>query len=265
MRHTKKDWHFFPFLGSVWRSIRKAIIENQEVQKFTKRHKILLRFIQRRLNKNSFYGLPLTLFLFALLYALFLFGGITEDIINSDLVVLADTRVANLLLIFRNAGMTKFFLWVTLLGKWQIILIFTIVTALILYIWKKRVYIVPLFLSIIGSAIFTVIGKIVLHRARPDAAVYIENSFSFPSGHAAMAIAFYGFLTYILISNAKQWHKKINIFFAGFILAMLIGFSRLYLGVHYVSDVWGGYLTGAIWLIIAIGFLKYFLYKKQKK
>jgi len=116
----------------------------------------------------------------------------------------------------------------------------------------------------VGSGIFTSAGKFIFHRARPDIAVYPESSFSFPSGHATIAIAFYGFLAYMLIKNARQWKRKINIFFASFILIILIGFSRLYLGVHYVSDVWGGYLAGAIWLIIAIGFSEYFLYKKQK-
>jgi undecaprenyl-diphosphatase len=111
---------------------------------------------------------------------------------------------------------------------------------------------------------FTSAGKFIFHRARPGVAIYPENSFSFPSGHATIAVAFYGFLTYALIRSSKKWKRKINIFFVGFILIFLIGFSRLYLGVHYFSDVWGGYLAGAIWLIIAISFSEYFSYKKVK-
>jgi len=260
----KKGKEFFSFLSSVWQSIKQAIIQNSEVQKFVDRHKILSKFLQKRLNRDSFYGLPLTLLSLALLYALSLFGGIIEDIINSDIIVSADIRVAKLLEIFRNTELTKFFFWITLLGKWQVVLIFTIATVLILWLYKKRSYIIPLSLCITGSEIFTSAGKFIFHRARPDVAIYPENSFSFPSGHATIAIAFYGFLAYMLIKNSRLWKRKINIFFASFILIILIGFSRLYLGVHYVSDVWGGYLAGAIWLIIAIGFSEYFLYKKQR-
>ncbi|PIR93421.1 PA-phosphatase [Candidatus Falkowbacteria bacterium CG10_big_fil_rev_8_21_14_0_10_43_10] len=258
----KKGRQFFSFLYSLWLSVKRAVTENPEVKKFAGKHKAFFRFTRRRLDRNEFYGLPLTLLSLTLIYALSLFGGIIEDIINSDIIVSADIRVANLLAIFRSAGLTKFFFWVTLLGKWQIIMIFTAAAVLILWLWKKRLYISPLLLSIAGSEIFTSIGKLVFHRVRPDIAVYPENYFSFPSGHATIAVAFYGFLTYFLIRNAKQWNIKINAFFAGFILIILIGFSRLYLGVHYASDVWGGYLAGAIWLIIAISLSEYFSYNK---
>jgi undecaprenyl-diphosphatase len=260
----RKGKEFFALLSSVWQSIKQAITENSEIKKFTAKHKIFFSFLQKRLNKNTFYGLPLTLLSLALIYVLALFGGIVEDIINSDIIVSADVRVANLLAIFRNANLTGIFTWITLLGKWQVISIFTIATILILWIWKKRSYIIPLLLSIIGSEIFTSIGKVVFHRARPSVALYAENSFSFPSGHATIAIAFYGFLAYILIRNAKNWKNKINIFFASFIVILLIGFSRLYLGVHYLSDVWGGYLAGAIWLIIAMSLSEYLIFKKKK-
>ena len=260
----RKGKEFFSFLSSVWQSVKQAIIKNQEVQKFVQRHRTFFQFIQRRLDKNNFFGLPLTLFSLAFLYVFFLFGGIIEDIINSDIIVSADIRIANLLAVFRSAKMIKLFLWITLLGKWQVILIFTVAAIVILYLWKKKSYIFPLLLSIVGSEAFTVIGKFILHRARPNVAIYPEYSFSFPSGHATIAVAFYGFVTYILIRNVKQWKSKINAFFIGFIFIVLIGFSRLYLGVHYVSDVWGGYLVGTIWLIIAISISEYFLNKKQE-
>jgi len=260
----RKGKELLSFLSSVWQSIKQAIIQNPEVQKFVNRHKTISKFLQRRLDRNSFYGLPFTLLSLALLYAFSLFGGIIEDIINSDIIVSADIRVANLLAIFRNAELVNFFFWITLLGKWQVVLFFTIATISILWLWKKRSYIIPLLLCIAGSEIFTSAGKFIFHRVRPNAAIYPENSFSFPSGHATIAIAFYGFLAYMLIKTARQWKIKTNIFFASFLLIILIGFSRLYLGVHYVSDVWGGYLAGAIWLIIAIGFSEYFLYKKQE-
>jgi undecaprenyl-diphosphatase len=80
----------------------------------------------------------------------------------------------------------------------------------------------------------------------------VEHSFSFPSGHATIAVAFYGFLAFLAMRGTKRWEKSVNICFAGIAVVLLIGFSRLYLGVHYLSDVWAGYLVGALWLIAGI-------------
>ena len=261
---NKKGKAFFEFLSSVWQSIKQAVLGNPNVQELVNRHKNFFIFFQNRLNKNSFFGLPLTLLFLALVYALFLLGGVIEDIINSDIIVSADIHIANLMAVFRNAGVTKFFFWVTFLGKWQVILIFTAATLIILWIWKRRLYILPLLISIVGSEIFTSAGKFIFHRSRPAMSIYNESSFSFPSGHATIAVAVYGFVSYILIRNIREWKMKINIFFTGSFIIILIGFSRLYLGVHYLSDVWGGYLVGAIWLIIGISISEYFLYKKPR-
>ena len=259
---VNKGEEFFTFLASVWSSIKEPLINNSDVQRFAKRHQTLFRFLHRRLDRNNFYGLPFTLFLVALIYLIFHFGGVVEGVINSDLVVSTDIRVANLLAIFRTPELTTFFTWITLFGKWQVVTLLTLTSILILWILKRRTTLIPLLVSILGSTFFTYIGKFIFHRPRPNVAVYPEDSFSFPSGHAAIAVAFYGFLTYLFIWNTRRWNKKINAFFVGFVLIGLIGLSRLYLGVHFLSDVWGGYLAGSIWLIIAISISEYFSYKK---
>ncbi len=259
----KKGKQFFSFSLSIWKSIKQAVIENQEARSFTGRHKKLFQFIRKRLDRNNFFGLPLTLFSLALLYTFSLFIGVVKNIINADSIVSADTGIAQLLAVFRNVEVTKFFLFITELGKSQIILVFALAAIGVLWIYRKRIYIGPLLLSIVGSETFTFLGKIVFHRPRPEAAVYAEKSFSFPSGHAAIAVAFYGFLAYMLIRNFGRWKTKVNIFFAGMLIILLIGFSRLYLGVHYFSDVWGGYLVGALWLIISISILEWLRSKKN--
>jgi len=240
------------FLSSVWHSIEQAIVNNTDVQKLVKKYALFFKFIKGRLDRSKFWGLPATLLSLGFIYTFFLFVGIIEDVITADLIVSVDTRIANLLAVFRNIEITEFFLWITLLGKWQVIISFTFAIVGVLWIWRKRLYIAPLILTIAGSEIFTALGKIAFHRSRPELAIYTEHSFSFPSGHATIAVAFYGFLTYILIRSFGRWKTKVNVFFVGLSVILLIGFSRLYLGVHYVSDVWGGYLVGVLWLIIGI-------------
>ncbi|HED38603.1 MAG TPA: phosphatase PAP2 family protein [Ignavibacteria bacterium] len=208
--------------------------------------------MKRRFDKNRFFGLPVTLLFLAVLYTVFLFAGIVEDVITANVITSLDIRFSNLFAMFRDGDMTRFFLFITMLGKWYTVLIFITATMGTLFVWGKKIYIIPLLLAVIGSEAFTFLGKIIIHRARPEMAMYIEHSFSFPSGHATIALAFYGFLVYMIFRSASTRKMKINTIFIGGTIIFLIGFSRLYLGVHYVSDVVGGYLVGAIWLMIGI-------------
>jgi len=253
------------FIVSVSRSVKRAILSNPDVQKLIERHSVFFRFIKSRLNRNKFSGLSTTFLFFSFIYILVLFTGIVEGIVKADTIVSIDMRVANLLSIFRGPRLTEFFLWITLFGKWQVIIIFTLATVSILWLWRKRLYIAPLFLAIIGTEFFTWFGKIAFHRSRPEVAIYTERSFSFPSGHAAIAVAFYGFIVYLLVRSTSKWKTKVNLFFVVFILVFLIGFSRLYLGVHYLSDVWGGYLVGMLWLIVGIGISEWLFYRRKNQ
>jgi membrane protein DedA with SNARE-associated domain len=136
-------------------------------------------------------------------------------------------------------------------------------TVALIWLWRKSYYIIPLFIAVAGSEGFTYLGKLAFHRPRPELAVYAEHSFSFPSGHATIAVAFYGFVGYLLARFAQSWNRKVNISFITILIIIAIGFSRVYLGEHYISDVWGGYLVGAMWLIIAISVSEWLGYQKK--
>ena len=237
---------------SLARSIKQGIAGNPDVKKMIARHPHVVRFFAQRMSRDRFSGLPFTLLMLAFVYVSFLFFGVVEDIVRSDAIVAADVRVANLFLAFRDARLIAVFMWVTVLGKWQIVLGAALASSSALWIVKRRSYILPLWVSISGSTLFNLLGKLAFHRARPEVAYYSEHGFSFPSGHATIAVALYGFLTYIFFKEATQWGRRVNIVFTGLIVAVAIGFSRLYLDVHYVSDVWAGYLLGFLWLIIGI-------------
>ena len=71
---------------------------------------------------------------------------------------------------------------------------FIFISVALLWLWRKNYYILPLFIAVAGSELFTSLGKLAFHRPRPELAVYAEHSFSFPSGPATIAVAFYGFV-----------------------------------------------------------------------
>ncbi|MFH1193362.1 MAG: LssY C-terminal domain-containing protein [bacterium] len=250
----KKGKPFYGFIKSILISIKEAVVFNPDVKKFVGRHPRFFNFLKNRLDRKNFSGLTLTFLLASFIYIFAHFVGVIADVVTSETIVSADIRVENLLASFRNPALVKVFYFITVLGDWAIVAGLAIVLSILFFAWKKRHYIVPLFVSLSGSAIFVYIGKIIVHRPRPAGAipVYIEQSFSFPSGHAAMAAAFYGFIMYFFWKEWPHWKYRLNIVFLWIALSLAVGLSRLYLGVHYLSDVFGGYLVGLLWLIIAI-------------
>ena len=259
----KKGKEFVIVFISLWQSIRGAVINNEHVALWTQKHPRSVSFLQARLNRAAFSGLTLSILTLAFVYVLALFGGIVEDLITSDPIVAADVRIANLFFAFRTDALTKAFTWITLLGKSQVILGFIAVLVALLWLWRKSYYIIPLFIAVTGSEGFTYLGKLAFHRPRPELAVYAEHSFSFPSGHATIALAFYGFVGYLLARFVQSWNRKVNISFITILTIIAIGFSRVYLGEHYISDVWGGYLVGAMWLIIAVSVSEWLGYREE--
>jgi len=262
---VKKGKQFLVVAVSLWQSFKEAVLNNHHVQAWMQEHPRILSFLSARFDTTVFSGLTLSILTLALVYVLALFGGIVEDLLTSDPIVALDIRMANLFLLFRTGALTDFFTWVTVLGKAQVIMFFIVITASLLWLWRKKYCILPLAVSAVGSVTFTSLGKLAFHRPRPEIAIYAENSFSFPSGHATIAISFYGFAAYLLMRFSSGWNRKVNIFFAAVLIILAIGFSRIYLGVHYISDVWSGYLVGSLWLIIAISFSEWLRQKNSLK
>ena len=167
-------------------------------------------------------------------------------------VVGVDLWFNNFLYFYRSPSMITFFSWVTILGNTSTIIILTIIISTLLLSTHKKWHILMFLFTIISSEAFTFLIKMLVHRQRPVNAIFAENSFSFPSGHANIAVAFYGFLVYLLLIKIKNKVHKTLLISVSFVLIFLIGFSRLYLGVHYLSDVLVGYLIGLLWLIVGI-------------
>jgi membrane-associated phospholipid phosphatase len=174
--------------------------------------------------------------------------------VTSDPIVAIDHRLAALLAAYREPALTKVFLWLTLLGKGQVVAAAATAACALFLVWQRRYLLVPLLIVLAGTQATVQAVKHLVLRARPGAelAYYVEKSSAFPSGHAAMATALYGFLVYALARDAASWTQRANIAFAGLAMVLAVGLSRLYLGVHFPSDVLGGYVVGLLWLVIGI-------------
>lgn len=213
------------------------------------------------MNKQHFslFHLPLTLIAILLAYLFLLIFGVANFILNNFVIIAIDTGVADVLYKIRDPITVNIFMWISLAEEWQIMAFILLSLAVLFIFLKKNQYILPLYISTIGSIAFSEFGKIMVRRIRPQGfiPVYIEDSFSFPSSHAAIAVAVFGFLAYIVTKNIKNKKLKSLIVTLAAIIILAIGLSRLYLGVHYFSDVLGGYIIGSIWLMLAISILEY--------
>ncbi len=261
---VKQGKQLFDFCRSLWFTVKQALSNNPAVARLIARHPGFFSIANARLDRTRFSGLPLTLLGIAFLYTLLLLGGIIEDILALDPIVAVDTRLDNLLYFYRHEMLVKGFLWITLLGKATVVLSVAALCTALFWIRKNRQFILPLWVTLAGSGLFNLLGKVALHRQRPPGiAVFTEASFSFPSGHATVASAFYGFIVYYLWRQTQNWNIRLNLLFGGSALILAIGFSRLYLGVHFLSDVLGGYLLGFLWLIAGICMVEWRLFARS--
>tara|TARA_R110001583_G_scaffold146830_1_gene298859 strand:- start:6179 stop:8311 length:2133 start_codon:yes stop_codon:yes gene_type:complete len=242
----------FQFLRSILQSISAAISRNPEVVELTRRFPAMAHFIRQRLDRTCWRGLPMTLTSISWLYLLFVFSGLAEDVVTGDAVTAIDARVEALLASVRTPFFNHLFYAITSLGFWPLVV--SGLLATICWLWYRRApeLILPLAVSVASCELLTVLGKLMFHRPRPDGGLIEAGGFSFPSGHASISVAFYGFVIYLAMRTVRLWRTRLNLLMLGVLVALLIGFSRLYLGVHYLSDVVAGYLVGAMGLMLGI-------------
>lgn len=185
-----------------------------------------------------------------LLGGAWLFFGILEDVVSGDPLVRADAAVYRILQDLRSTPGDSVMIAITELGDMVVVLCITVVVFLWLAwsrAWRTAVY----WLAAIGgaSALNSLI-KATLHRARPGELFYAGwSAFSFPSGHSTINVVLYGFLAFLIASRVSlAWRLPIALGAA--CLVLLIAFSRLYLGAHWLSDVLGGLAFGTAWLAL---------------
>ncbi len=155
-----------------------------------------------------------------------------------------------------NPALDQFMLLITQLGNPQIMIPVFVFSLGILW-WKNKLLEAKVFaIGCLGATFLNLELKVIFERVRPALwkQLITETSFSFPSGHALGSLFLYGFLAYLLAQNYPRFTPII--YTLATLLIMTIGFSRLYLGVHWPSDVLAGYSISIIWLTTCITMLK---------
>lgn len=162
-----------------------------------------------------------------------------------------DATVSDYITSFRNPTLTLFFKYITDVGDiYGYLIILSLITFVLLYYFKSWKYAVQLLSVLILAVSSNVFLKHLIQRERPitDHLVTVKT-LSYPSGHAMTAMAFYGFLIYLLFTLKIKVGYKYALILLCVFLILSIGISRIYLGVHYPSDILGGFIAGLIWVV----------------
>lgn len=186
------------------------------------------------------------------LASLYAFAKMIEDVLNGDSVVRIDTLVNQKIMLLYTPTLTSLMLGATHLGGAASLTILSIALFIFLLYKRRWYYAVLLFFGLGGGGLIEFTTKWLIHRPRPAMQLIPETGYSFPSAHATLATIFFAVLLYAFRDDIKNRTLRYLYYAANISLFLIIGFSRVYLGVHWVSDVIAGFALGLFWLTLLI-------------
>jgi membrane-associated phospholipid phosphatase len=218
----------------------------------------LRRFVAARFDRKSELGLRLTINVLVFVAAVWAFSGLLDAVLDRETLVRWDLAVNAWFHVHATPAGLATFNAITMVGYPGV---WIVVAIGIIWLWARHDH----FLAVAwlatnaGGGIVQMVLKSSVHRSRPQyAAAFLHGqSYSFPSGHTMASTICYTMVAFI-IGTLARWpaRRRATLYAASSALVLLIGFSRLYLGVHYPSDVFGGLVAGLAWLAACIGALQ---------
>lgn len=223
------------------------------IRRLRERYPRTWTFLGRRLSPDEYLGLHLTLGVLLIAVAFAIFSNIAGEIVQNEELTRFDQILAEALHQNATPTGTRIFTLITRLGDGTTLAVGGMVVGAILLARRRWHLLAGWVAALAGGGALNAALKALFQRARPDLAnpFYDAMGWSFPSGHAMGSLIAYGMVTYVLVLNLRRpWAEiAVTVMVA---LVLLIGFSRMYLGVHYFSDVVAGYAAGITWLATCI-------------
>jgi undecaprenyl-diphosphatase len=186
--------------------------------------------------------------------ALLAFVRITRELIEGD-VSAADRAILFAVARARTPWLTIAAIDVTALGSITLVVLFSAFTLVVLLVLRDRLGALQMLAASVGAGILTLVTKDIIERTRPEVAQQLiaVSGFSYPSGHSLSTSALY--LTIAIIAGRYVQHlgARVAIFIAVSAVVIMVGASRVYLGVHYATDVVSGISLGAAWALVLAG------------
>jgi undecaprenyl-diphosphatase len=195
-----------------------------------------------------------TLWLGGRALALLVFVRIIRELIEGDVGAL-DSAILLAVDNRRTPWLTITAVDVTALGSITLVVLFSAFTLVVLFVLRDRMGALQLLAASAGAGILTLVTKDMIERVRPAEAqqLIVVSGFSYPSGHSVATSALYLTIAIIAGRNVEHSGARAAIFLAVSAVLIMVGASRVYLGVHYATDVISGILLGAAWALVLAG------------
>ncbi|MEO8295124.1 MAG: phosphatase PAP2 family protein [Gemmatimonadota bacterium] len=218
-------------------------------------------FTRKRLTTTGFLELYLVTGL-VLSAALLLFLALAEDVLEVSRLVAFDHELATALQNTVTQQQLAFLRSMTLLGSGMVLSGIGVAVAVALLLFHKRIVAIGWLVTLMGSGVLNMVLKASFHRVRPEYSTI--GGWSFPSGHAMGSLVTYGMLAYLAARFLPRRPAQMVAIML-LLLVLLIGISRIYLGVHYFSDVVAGYSAAIVWLAVCISAIQVAEHREKKK
>jgi len=191
-----------------------------------------------------------------------IFAKLTDIVFEKERIFF-DQAITQYIYSFRNAFNTKFMLLISNFGSYGVAILSLFITFFL--ILKKYYNLAIYFIFVVGTGfVANALLKLMIQRPRP---IYlplaVETDFSFPSGHAMGSFIFFITVVYLYYHITKQKRISLILLLISMFITILIGISRIYLGVHYPSDILGGFVAGLLWFIGIITVNKVYVLSKH--
>lgn len=237
------------------RAWRDRQVNRPTIRRLSARYQTEFRFVANRFRPEGALGLTLTLGLVAIGTAGWAFGSIAQDVLVRDDLAGVDGPLQRFLLEHREPWLTTLQQGIARAASAPILLPVVLVLGLALAAHTRTPRpVLLLATAALGAIALVDVVKPLVARVHP-AAVHLvgdASGWSFPSGEATLAAALFGMLAVLLASTTRSWTRKVTLWSTAVLLSLIVGFARMYLGVHWLTDVLGGYALGALWLFVVV-------------
>ncbi|MBS4214402.1 MULTISPECIES: phosphatase PAP2 family protein [Neobacillus] len=192
--------------------------------------------------------------------------ALMATLIEAHKIVQFDSTIISSVQGLESPALTAIMKFFTFIGSTKIVVILSLLIIFFLYkVLHHRLELILFIAVIAGTPIINSILKSIFHRARPEFHRLIEiGGYSFPSGHAMNAFSVYGILAFLLWRHIATRTGRILLIIFSTIMILMIGISRIYLGVHYPSDIIGGYFASGFWMATAIWFFQWYVERRPQ-
>jgi undecaprenyl-diphosphatase len=208
-------------------------------------------FIKGRFRGGKWYGIGLTVGVACFALSIISFAAIVDSLSEKGTLYHLDLKINAYMIKAATPGLTAFWGAITDFGNIFLVVVVAVIVGVILCIRKNWWRLLALFFAVgIGQAVLNII-KVIFQIPRPKTELFVF-SYSFPSGHVFSATVIYGFCIYLTFRFINHAPARWIVSALLALLILLIGFSRIYLGVHWLSDSLAGLATGLAWLLFCI-------------